>query len=402
MIRNDVKKFFYDFPERANPFEGGAMGRKKYQKQDSITSKVKEFRLKKGWSQEALAAKLDIRRQAVYDIESGRYLPNTAIALRLVRLFGCRVEDLFVDQTLPDNEPVHVINGEDAPLSRLVLGRVRDRLVGLPLKGAESVPFGLRSADGLLNPDKKSACLFTPPNHLNKSIILMGCDPAFEILACHVSRRAPESRVHCRFASSHRALNKLAEGVTHLAGTHLHNEGKEESNVVVARKKLVGVPCYVLGFSIMEEGLMVARRNPLNIQSVIDLAQPKVRFVNREAGAALRVLLDNYLERAGIDNATINGYENEVVSHREGAYQIACNAADAALGLRVIAEAFGLDFVPITAARCDLVVPNDMTDHPTVRVLLDVLQSAPLRREIDAIAGYESTATGDTIAELRP
>lgn len=69
--------------------------------------------------------------------------------------------------------------------------------------------------------------------------------------------------------------------------------------------------------------------------------------------------------------------------------------------MRVIAGFFGLDFVPITAVRCDLVVPDDMTDHPTVKVLLDVLQSAPLRREIDAIAGYESSATGDTIAELR-
>jgi molybdate-binding protein len=127
-----------------------------------------------------------------------------------------------------------------------------------------------------------------------------------------------------------------------------------------------------------------------------------VRFVNREAGAALRVLLDNHLEQAGIDNSAINGYGDEVLSHREGAYRIACNAADAALGLRIIAEVFGLDFVPITAVRCDLVVPNDMTDHPTIRVLLDVLQSAPLRRKIDAIAGYESTATGNTIAELRP
>jgi putative molybdopterin biosynthesis protein len=86
--------------------------------------------------------------------------------------------------------------GEDAPSSRLVLGRVRDRTVGLPLKGAESFSFGLRSADGLLNPDKKSACLFTPANYLNQSIFLMGCDPAFEILACHVKRPAGSL---CRF-----------------------------------------------------------------------------------------------------------------------------------------------------------------------------------------------------------
>ena len=229
----------------------------------------------------------------------------------------------------------------------------------------------------------------------------MGCDPAFEILASHVGRSAPDARVHCRFASSHRALNQLAEGAAHLAGTHLHNAGEEESNVVVAGQKLSGVPCYVLGFSTMEEGLMVAEGNPLNIRGVADLTRPLVRFINRESGAALRVLLDDHLKRAGIDGAAVNGYGNEVKSHREGAYRIACNVADAALGLRIVAEVFGLDFVPIAAARCDLVVPIDMTDHPTVKVLLDVLQSARLRREIDAVAGYESTSTGNTIAELR-
>jgi molybdate-binding protein len=228
----------------------------------------------------------------------------------------------------------------------------------------------------------------------------MGCDPAFEILGQHVTRLAPEARVHCRFASSHRALNGLAEGITHVAGTHLHNTGKDESNVVTARKKLASMPSQVIGFSLLEEGLMVVKGNPLGIRSVADLTQAMVRFVNREEGAALRVLLDDHLKRDGIDGARINGYQNVIRSHREGAYRIACNVADAALGLRAIAEAFDLGFVPITAARCDLVIPKDITSHPTVKVLMDVLQSTSLRREIDSIPGYEGGITGKLIAEL--
>lgn len=372
------------------------MGRK----DDTVTCNVKDFRLKRGWSQQELADAIDVRRQAIYDIESGRYLPNTGIALKLAKVFCCRVEDLFVEQSPPEMEPVHVVNGEGGPSTRLALGRVRDRLIGLPLQGAESVPFGLRSADGLLNPDKKSAFILSPSDRVEKTIILMGCDPAFEILGQHVTRLVPEARVHCRFASSHRALNGLAEGVAHVAGTHLHNTGKSESNVIVARQKLAGVSSSVLGFSLLEEGLMVAKGNPLGIRTVADLAQPMVRFVNREPGAALRVLLDDRLKGAGIEGSTINGYQNEVHTHREGAYRIACNVADAALGLRAIAEVFGLGFVPITAARCDLVIPRDLAVHPTVKILLDVLQSAPLRREIDALPGYESSVTGNSIAEL--
>lgn len=181
-------------------------------KDDTIVCNVKAFRMNKGWSQQELAEKIDTRRQAIYDIESGRYLPNTAIALRLARVFGCRVEDLFVVQAEPEDQPVHLLSDTDAPTTRLTLGRVRDRLVGLPLHGAESIPFGLRSADGLLNPDKKSASILSSSDRLDKTIILMGCDPAFDILGHHVSRAAPEMRVHCRFASSHRALSHLAEG----------------------------------------------------------------------------------------------------------------------------------------------------------------------------------------------
>jgi putative molybdopterin biosynthesis protein len=371
-------------------------------KTPAIKCNVKEYRLARGWSQEELAEKVEVRRQAIYDIESGRYLPNTAIALRLARIFGFRVEDLFVEQEIPETQPVHVINGEAAPSTRLVLGRVRDRLIGLPLKGPESIPFGLRSADGWLNPDKKSAFILTPSDRLEKTIILMGCDPAFEILGQHVSRLAPDSRVCCRFASSHNALNHLAQGMTHVAGTHLHNTGKSESNVVMAGQKLFGARGRVLGFSLLEEGLMVAAGNPLGIRTVADLGQPKVRFVNREPGAALRVLLDDHLQRNRIDADAINGYHKEVGSHREGAYRIACDVADAALGLRAIAEAYGLGFVPIAAARCDLVIPGDLDTHPTIRILLDVLQSAALRREIDSLPGYDGSVTGKMIAELVP
>lgn len=367
-----------------------------------ITCHVKQFRLAKGWSQEELAEKVGVRRQAIYDVESGRYLPNTAISLRLARIFGCRVEDLFVEQAPQETRPVHVLGGEAGPSTRLALGRVRDRLVGLPLQGPESVPFGLRAADGLLNQDNQSARILLPSDRLDKAIILMGCDPAFEILGQHVSRSAPEARVHCRFASSHRALEGLAQGLAHVAGTHLHNTGKAESNVVMAAKTLGHAQCSILGFSLLEEGLMVARSNPLGIRTIADLARPMVRFINRETGAALRVLLDDHLGRAGIRPEDINGYQNEATSHREGAYRIACNVADAALGLRAVAEVYGLGFVPITAARCDLVIPVDLGGHPTIKILLDVLQSAALRREIDTLPGYDGSVTGKIIAERIP
>jgi putative molybdopterin biosynthesis protein len=156
----------------------------------------------------------------------------------------------------------------------------------------------------------------------------------------------------------------------------------------------------VVGFSLLEEGLMVAKGNSKEIRGVFDLARPEVHLVNREPGAALRVLLDDHLRRVGVPPLAVAGYFTEVTSHQEGAYRVLCGVADAALGLRAIADVYGLDFVSIAAARCDLVIPGDMLEHPTIKIILDVLQSAALSRELAAIPGYDAGVTGRMIATL--
>jgi putative molybdopterin biosynthesis protein len=114
----------------------------------------------------------------------------------------------------------------------------------------------------------------------------------------------------------------------------------------------------------------------------------------------LRVLLDDLLAEEGIDASAINGFDRIVFNHVEAAQRVAFTTADASLGLRVISRAFDLDFVPLATVRCDLIVPNDLLDHPTLNIVLDVLQSEALRREIAALPGYESAVLGKLIADF--
>ncbi|SMC97461.1 transcriptional regulator of molybdate metabolism, XRE family [Desulfocicer vacuolatum DSM 3385] len=363
-----------------------------------ITCHVKAHRQSKGWSQSQLADRIGVKRQAIYDIESGRYLPNTAVALKLARHFGCRVEDLFVDEAPGEKEAVVMVGTPNS--QRISATRVRGRLVGFPLNGPGTMVNTFTSADAILSDDGSLAELLCPPDYLEKSILLMGCDPAFDILSSHVARIAPDARINCRFATSHLALKRLGQGYTHIAGTHLHNRDLKESNVSKAVEALSGDSGIVVGFSMMEEGLMVARGNPLNIKGLKDLVRSDVRFINRDHGAALRVLLDDLLQRAGIPETAVNGYENLAYSHTQGARAVNYNLADAALGLRVIAHAFDMDFVTLDAVRCDLVIPSDMMALATVKVMLDVLQSRAFRQEIVAIPGYETGMTGKIIAKV--
>lgn len=59
------------------------------------TNKLKEFREKSGLTQDRLAGCVRVSRQTINSIEADRYVPSLELALKLGRVFGCRVEDLF-------------------------------------------------------------------------------------------------------------------------------------------------------------------------------------------------------------------------------------------------------------------------------------------------------------------
>jgi molybdate-binding protein/DNA-binding XRE family transcriptional regulator len=367
---------------------------------DGVLCNLKAIRIAKGLSQKDLAGLVGIGRQAIYDMESGRYVPNTAVALRLARELECRVEDLFRMQESTGEHPVTLAENIDRPGTRLSVVRIDNRLVAYPQDGRWLLSEGFHSADGILEQAGSKVRMLQDEERLENKILLLGCDPAFSILNAHVSRSGRGAELLCRFASSLRALAGLQAGHAHLAAAHLHNTGPEESNVEFAKTVLKNSQALVVGFSLFEEGLMLAPGNPYGIATVADLTQKGVRFVNRDHGAAIRVLLDDQLKRFGIPTDNVDGYDKVVSSHLEGAQMVAFGLADAAMGLRAIAATCQLDFVPIQFVRCDLIIRHDFLELPAVKILLDVLQTKALRRDLSSLPGYESSMTGKIVGEF--
>lgn len=180
----------------------------------------------------------------------------------------------------------------------------------------------------------------------------------------------------------------------------MHKMEGDGSNLDLAREMLGGGRGLLVAFALFEEGLMVAKANPKAIRGAADLAGPGIKMVNREPGAALRRLLDDCLEKEGIPPKAVEGYDDLVSSHAEGAFRVKYGTADASLGLRAVAESFGLDFVPITTVRSDLVIPAAALELPSVAILLDVLQTRGFCDEMDRIPGYDTHCMGTTIAEI--
>ncbi|MFN7136268.1 MAG: helix-turn-helix transcriptional regulator [Thermomonas sp.] len=63
-----------------------------------MNNRLRELRERQSWSQAELALRLDVSRQTVNALETGKYDPSLPLAFRIARLFDCRIEDVF----LPD------------------------------------------------------------------------------------------------------------------------------------------------------------------------------------------------------------------------------------------------------------------------------------------------------------
>ena len=60
-----------------------------------MQSRVRELRERRGWSQGELAEQLEVSRQTVNAIETGKYDPSLPLAFRIARLFAQRIESIF-------------------------------------------------------------------------------------------------------------------------------------------------------------------------------------------------------------------------------------------------------------------------------------------------------------------
>ncbi len=59
---------------------------------------LKALRAAQGWSQAELAEQLDVSRQSVNAIETGKYDPSLPLAFKIARLFGQPIEAIFQDR----------------------------------------------------------------------------------------------------------------------------------------------------------------------------------------------------------------------------------------------------------------------------------------------------------------
>jgi putative transcriptional regulator len=61
-----------------------------------VENRLRVLRAERSWSQQDLAERLEVSRQSVNAIETGKYDPSLPLAFRIAELFGTPIEEIFV------------------------------------------------------------------------------------------------------------------------------------------------------------------------------------------------------------------------------------------------------------------------------------------------------------------
>lgn len=365
-----------------------------------LCNQLKAIRTRLGLSQQELATAAGIARQTIGGIEAELYSPSAAVALRLAKALGCRVEEIFwlEDESVTVEALPALETPTDVPM-RMAMAQVGGRWVAHPLHGEMAFRSEMVPADGLGTWQAGSATLpvrlLDDPETLARTIVLAGCTPTLSLWARSAERWHPGLRVHWTHANSIAALGSLARGEVHAAGLHLCDPATGEFNAPFVRRVLPGRAVALVNLGLWEEGLVVGPGNPKRLQRASDLAQPGVRLINREEGAGSRLLLDTLLAVEGVPTEALTGYGQTAATHQEIAVAVASGQADVGVSTAAVAAIYGLGFVPLRQVRYDLAFLEETLQHEPVRQLLGTLQHRWVRSQLSVLGGYDTTWTGE-------
>ncbi len=186
----------------------------------------------------------------------------------------------------------------------------------------------------------------------------------------------------------------LRQGLCQFSGSHILDEDGEY-NCSTVRHLFPDRAVEMVTLAHRIQGLMVKPGNPKSIRRIKDVTRPDVRIVNRNPGSGTRLWFDAELKRLRIDAKQIRGYDQIAKTHTASASMIEAGQADVGLGLQAAAHRHQLDFLPLFEERYDLVLPRENEEF--ISPLLDYLQTAAFRNELNSLTGYNPAHSGEQI-----
>ena len=328
------------------------------------------------------------------------------VAPALERMLGGAGEGRQIVAATPTRKIASKLGMEE--LVRVRLGKVGDNLVATPLPRGAGTVTSITQADGIIRvgadlegvrPDQRVEVeLLRPLAEIERNIVVVGShDLCLDVIADLLHQQQTGLSLSSSHVGSLAGIMAIKNGRCHLAGSHLLNPEDGSYNTSYIKKYLGEVPVKLVSLVERQQGLMVCAGNPRKIKGFEDLTRRDITFINRQGGSGTRVLLDYELDKRGISARGISGYETEEFTHMAVAVAVVSGAADAGLGVLSAARALGLDFIPVTSERYDLIIPEAFFENPSIQRLLEVIRSQEFARRVGELGGYSTQQTGQVL-----
>ena len=236
-------------------------------------------------------------------------------------------------------------------------------------------------------------------NPTNSEIIISGQDILLDVLARYIEEILPDYTILRSYKGSYNGLYDLYNNKVSIASCHLWDGDNDSYNFDYVKRLLPGTPCILVNLAYRLQGFYVAKGNPLNINSFEDLTNKNIKFINREKGSGVRVLLDEKLRLLNIDPNSINGYYNEENSHLAVASTVGRGDANVGLGNKKASmQVETIDFIPLQTERYDLIIKKSDLNNPIYQNIISILSSEKFKNELDGIGGYDLKDLGKIIS----
>jgi putative molybdopterin biosynthesis protein len=219
-------------------------------------------------------------------------------------------------------------------------------------------------------------------------------DPVLDVLHTCMRKAHPEFFIFSANTGSTAGLIALEKGYTDIAWSHLLDPETGEYNIPYLEKLAPSVPAVVVNLFFRELGFVILRGNPLGIKGFEDLNRREVRFINRQAGSGTRLLLDDRLGKEGIPSVGIDGYDREVFTHIEVGLAILSGGADTGIATAAVSSLLGLDFIPVTRERFDMILAQSVFFQKGVQAFVEMINSDLFHKQVENLGGYDFQSTG--------
>ncbi len=195
---------------------------------------------------------------------------------------------------------------------------------------------------------------------------------------------------------SEAGFHRFIAGECIAAAIHLHalEDPAADGNMAVMTARSDLQDAVMIAFCRREQGFVLAPGNPLAIASIEDVIVKGARMTMRPKGAGAQLLLLALLERAKATLDQLATVQPVCPTGPDIAQAIRAGRADTGIATRGVANAAGLDFVPIVWEHFDLVMRQRDYFHGPIQTLIRFLSSGELTARAQELGGYDMSEAG--------